>query len=228
MFADRIFIIAFSFSLVWHLLWMSSVSIVVPENLKLVGTSGISFLGPILDKTAFDMIMEDRPDFIDTTYRLPSLFLDSLMLLELPSGDEEFDRGIISVPNKEKAYVSLRDLMGEVKKTPTYLREPFSSVPRKMTPSGLEGPVSARAVLFKPELPKLPQMFDVRDRQFSIKLKFYVLPDGKVESAEPVLSSGYPDIDLQGIRYIKNWQFEPKAGSAEREWGIVHLKLETE
>ena len=51
LFKDRVFLYAILFSLIWHIFWLSSVSVVaVPKVKKQVRFSNVSFLGPIVDR----------------------------------------------------------------------------------------------------------------------------------------------------------------------------------
>jgi TonB family protein len=65
---------------------------------------------------------------------------------------------------------------------------------------------------------------------FEVGLKFWVSPEGKVESVERVASSGHPTVDIVAMRYLKGWQFVPvKAGEDyEKQWGAVKLSLKLE
>ena len=228
MFKNKSFTIAFSISALWHIFWMSALNIAMPGNLQLVKTSGVSFLGPILDKTAFDVILKDRPKFIDTIYKIPQIPLDGLISLELPAIQQKFESGIISIPTRDRFEISLRGLVANVKKIPSYHDDTFQRTSQPIYADRVQGPASVRVLLYKPEPPRLPNILDVTDKKFTMKLKFYISADGKVERVQPVSSSGYPDVDLLGVRYIKEWKFEPKRTSAEPEWGIIDLDLEME
>lgn len=53
---DRVILYAFLFSAVWHIFWLSAVSVVVvPTVKKSVKFSNVSFLGPILDRGVLNM-----------------------------------------------------------------------------------------------------------------------------------------------------------------------------
>ena len=116
--------------------------------------------------------------------------------------------------------------------------KPFDKirVSYKTYPSETAGPARFREVIYKPELPAylrwdegLGVDLDRLGNIFSIELKFWVSPEGKVESIERLSSSGHPTVDLVGMRYLKGWQFAPhkegqgpvKAG----QWGIVKLNF---
>ncbi|OGW77755.1 MAG: hypothetical protein A3I73_04810 [Omnitrophica bacterium RIFCSPLOWO2_02_FULL_45_16] len=56
---DRVFIYAILFSAIWHVFWISSVSVVVvPEAERKVKFSGVSFLGPILERGILKVSIE--------------------------------------------------------------------------------------------------------------------------------------------------------------------------
>jgi hypothetical protein len=58
---ERVLIAALLFSAVWHIFWLSAVSVVVaPKAAKQVKFSGVSFLGPILDMGVFKTNIEPR------------------------------------------------------------------------------------------------------------------------------------------------------------------------
>ncbi|MCM8782233.1 MAG: hypothetical protein NC828_04215, partial [Candidatus Omnitrophica bacterium] len=70
MFRDRDFSIAFLISLSWHLFIMFFVTIVVlPVNFPMLKASTISFLGPILEKTAFEIMIEKGIPSKQTVYQ---------------------------------------------------------------------------------------------------------------------------------------------------------------
>ena len=59
MFADRIFVIAIIASAVWHVFWLSIVTVVsTPKESGVVKFSKVSFLGPILERGALEVRIE--------------------------------------------------------------------------------------------------------------------------------------------------------------------------
>jgi len=57
----RVLILAILFSAVWHLFWLSAFTVViVPKTAKPVKFSGVSFLGPILDRGALSVSVAPR------------------------------------------------------------------------------------------------------------------------------------------------------------------------
>ena len=58
-FKEKVLISALLFSALWHVFWLSMVNVsVVPKVNKQIKFSGVSFLGPILDKGAFKLSVE--------------------------------------------------------------------------------------------------------------------------------------------------------------------------
>ena len=59
LFKDKVLIAAILFSAMWHIFWLSSVSVVVvPKAAKQIKFSGVSFLGPILDRGVLKVSVE--------------------------------------------------------------------------------------------------------------------------------------------------------------------------
>ena len=92
----------------------------------------------------------------------------------------------------------------------------------------IDGPVKERTVLYRPSLPVLPDWLKEEKLRLNIEIKFWVSPDGLVEHAEPLISCGYPEIDLLMVRYLDKWRFQPLAGDLDGEqgqWGVARLFL---
>jgi len=85
--------------------------------------------------------------------------------------------------------------------------------------------ITPRSIIFKPESPEYPAWAKSLGSEFEIELKFSILPDGTVGIIEKVISSGYPEIDEIGMRYIRKWKFMPLTKNAlpQHQWGIIKL-----
>ncbi len=231
------FELALVVSLVWHLFWLFSVKISVsapavanrPE-------SAVSFIGSILEEgTVFPAKGpgEAVPDAGITRMQ------------DLAAGRETAGDGGVTGWNGKLASVSDLDVLKEidakssadaavgVKQIP---EKPFDEikVSYKTYPPEIEGPAKFREVIYKPELPaylrwdeSLGVDLDRLGNTFSVRLKFAVSPEGKVESVERLSSSGHPTVDIIAMRYLKEWQFAPlKAGGPkEEQWGTVKLNF---
>ena len=82
----------------------------------------------------------------------------------------------------------------------------------------IEGPASARQVVYRPS--RLPSV--TLDRDVTIRLKFWVLPDGAVGDVVP-LQRGDVRLEQAAIQYVKSWRFTP-ISSGETVWGIIPVK----
>lgn len=80
----------------------------------------------------------------------------------------------------------------------------------------IEGPLEERGILFKPDLPEYlkSQRRDIPDRM-NMVLRFRVSKEGIVEQVEPVRSSGNEELDLYGMRFLRQWKFIPSEVSQE-------------
>ena len=77
-FKEKVLISALLLSVVWHVFWLSMINVsVVPKVNKQIKFSGVSFLGPILDRGAMKLSVESRER---TT--LESRYLSSLGFLQ--------------------------------------------------------------------------------------------------------------------------------------------------
>jgi len=54
-----------------------------------------------------------------------------------------------------------------------------------------------------------------------------ITKDGTVKTADILETSGYPDLDLIAIRYVKQWKFIPLKPDQlqEDQEGIIQIKL---
>lgn len=221
MFRDKAFNIAFLISLSWHIFCMLCFTIVIlPISFPTSKLSNVSFLGPILEKTAFEMMLEKRPASKRTLYSesmpLNNIFLspeEKTLLGELKVGD------FFLIEKKDEVKVSANDLFGDFKVTPplyTYDEDFF-----------IEDSLANREILFKPEMPLVARRIESRQESFIVELKFKVSSNGRVEEAVLLASSGYPDVDLAAINYIKAFQFSPLNKEDGPVWDKVKLNLKS-
>jgi len=251
--ARHAFALALVASLVWHIFWFSSVKIFVsaPAVTDRSGST-VSFIGSILEDSpilsvkasvgaASDAEIRRLQDLAPLS-RDPALFFEKDLVIEgrRLSGNEKLASiSDFDILKEMDAKYSADTAVG-AKQIP---EKPFDKVmvSYKTYPSETAGPARFREVIYKPELPAylrwdegLGVDLDRLGNIFSIELKFWVSPEGKVESIERLSSSGHPTVDLVGMRYLKGWQFAPlKAGGPKEDhgpakagqWGIVKLNF---
>jgi TonB family protein len=85
----------------------------------------------------------------------------------------------------------------------------------------IEGPASERKVSYKP--PRLPEL--QIDFEVTIRLKFWVLPDGTVGEVIP-LQRGDVRLERAAIQYLKSWRFTPVSKDKPMVWGIMPIKYQ--
>ena len=76
-------------------------------------------------------------------------------------------------------------------------------------------------------MPTVPRGHYGDVEEYAVKLKFSLSKKGIVYSIEPVISSGYPTIDLRAASFIKKWRFSQATSDKEAEcnWGIVSVGI---
>ncbi len=82
----------------------------------------------------------------------------------------------------------------------------------------IEGPASGRAVISKPVNPPRVNI----EREVTIRLKFWVLPDGSVGDVIP-LQRGDVRLERAAIEYLKGWRFTPAKPGSPMVWGIIPI-----
>lgn len=231
MFKNRYFNISFLFSAAWHLFWLSVVYIVITPTVRLQDDfTDINFLGPILEKTAFEIMAEDSTPRTEILYPM-SAIIDSETYLDIKGPERLLKKDIFLGDGKTEALFREESYLTE-KVNPAYFmdgRSIFYYVEEKILNRFIEGPARNRAVLFKPQFSLVSKLSYGDEENLMTKLRFTLSKEGNVELVEPVVSSGYPRIDLECIKYIKQWKFSPKAEvGQEKEWGIITLNIRLE
>ena len=223
----RSLVIAVLLSLGIHIVGMSVVKIVAPEwrGRKRPYTK-VYFLGPILQKTAFDIMLENVTPVVTTTY--------SYSGAGVQGGD------LKAVAPKRKVYVQefpvyleermdddVLDFFSSSKAIPVFalsLRsEAFMPAEWSETRSAEE-----RAVVYKPAPPRVDsELYGGKDI-FRARFRLLVDSNGNVKGAEPVTTTGYPELDILSTKFVKGWIFESERdlSQGDKEY-TVEVILET-
>lgn len=223
---DKI-IIALAISFLWHIIAISAVNIVVlPCGYKMRELTAVSFLGPILEKTALDIMMANKPVAVRTEYEDNVEILPDrrAWLKEAPAPGAT--RMNIAKKSEERMGGLLRASFREAKEVPPFTR-PLKELKRAVTQKEgeISGAAASREVFYRPETPRVPR--SISDAApFNMELKFSVSAQGDIREVIPVVSSGNADVDLIGIRYLKSWKFTPLGSGARNEqWGMARISL---
>lgn len=219
-------------SFLWHMTCIAAVNVVVlPGKFKVRELTSVSFLGPILEKTALDIMMANKPVAITTNY-------ENDLRAGRPARDikgENFQpadivKNSINKRADDKMSTALRMPFREVKDIPNIVKDLNKPPARPSTAkeNNISGPVSGREIFYRPPKPTLPERIG-GNMPFSLELKFFVTAQGDVKEVIPVVSSGNAEIDLLGIRYLKGWKFAvANTIAGKEEWGRIKVVLSGE
>ncbi|MDP8298337.1 MAG: hypothetical protein P9L88_00295, partial [Candidatus Tantalella remota] len=85
-----------------------------------------------------------------------------------------------------------------------------------------------RAVVYKPVPPRVSsELYGGRDT-FRSRFRLTVDSNGNVKRAEPVTTTGYPEVDILSTKFVKGWIFESGRDLSRRDVDItVEVILET-
>jgi len=234
MFKDGAFNASVLISIVWHLFWISAVGIAVaPEVRPGNAYPEIGFLGPILEKTAFDLMAEEVKPQSETLYARSAMFLDSVHLKPEGPGrkvlKEFMPEGML-----DRFTFSLHDYVKDTKEVPLYLAGGMKMIRAKsgdnLSRPFVEGPAAEREIIFRPGILTVPLGLYGEAEEYAVKLRFAISDNGLVCDVEPVISSGYLEIDLSATRFLKKWRFSPlrtveKEKTRPSAWGAVTVKV---
>lgn len=214
--ADRIIsrnlAIALIISLGVHVFGMTAVMITTPEDVGRVKPyTSVSFLGPILKKTAFDIMIESVDPLMSTMYRYSSLGLEE-GYLEVVAPKRETKYQDLSKGAELDMDLLPRDFLMGKKRVPelglesnldSSLFDSWGSISENAAEVG-------RKVIYKPVAPTIiPGLYGGKET-FRIKVKVIIDTDGKVKKAEPLTTTGFPRIDITAAKYARSWIFESR------------------
>jgi hypothetical protein len=219
--------IALLVSMAIHIFGMSAVTIITPEDLQRSGPhTRVDFLGPLLKKTAFDIMLENTEPLMSTTYQYSPLdahdsYLDVVITKRKPAVPEFPDR----LESDMDAFV-IGYLTG-AKTVPGIKLDFAGKSPVFRGWSGTDGdPSRTRTVVYKPEPPLIMRGRYGDEASFKVRLKALIGKDGDVKRVEPLTTTGYPQLDMTASKFVKGWIFEPRKGIAdEDEWREVEVIL---
>jgi len=219
------------FSAFWHFLWISAIGInVEPNEIMRKEYTEVSFLGPILEKTAFEMMLEESSPKAETLYR-PSVIVKDEAYLDVEGpGRSLKDKAFENEMLNKKQFVGKIYLSME-KEKPSYNvgeKRIYYHIEEKALNRFIEGPAKQRVILFKPDMPYFTKRSLTEEKIFITRFKILISDRGDVEKIEPIISSGDPAIDLKCRAYLKQWKFVPRDSDdvREKEWGIITLNIE--
>lgn len=218
-FANRPFLGAFGVSVLWHLFWFFSITIVVSPPRKIdKAKPALVSLGPVLEDSIFRSIVENRIETTPAYYR-PRLSGSPATELPVESAERRLPGDVVSVPFGSKAQNALEGLVSGRKAVPDFdVADVFAGLGgTTRSAARFSGPAEERQVLFSPPKPVLPPGIDPSAEHAVTRIRFDVDGSGSVVSAEIAASSGYPEADLLWLEYLRRFQFAPLGGSTASE-----------
>lgn len=207
-FTDRSFLFGLAVSILWHLFWFFSVTIVVnPVKSKSSMQTKTVSLGPVLSDAIFQTLVESRPEVSKAFYRQLSEYESATEVptqtveRHLPAGQAGASGDVTSLPEGKNFAQSLRALIGGSKSAPEELAG-HPGISGDTSFFELTGDISKDRILSRPEPPAgyLPA---------ALELEFELAPDGKVVMIGTVRSSGDAAQDRRWEDYFRQWLFMP-------------------
>jgi hypothetical protein len=218
---DRSLRIALGISLGVHIFAMSAVVIITPDDAgRKKSFTRVDFLGPLLEKTAFDIMLESANPIVRTSYSWGYMPFGSSSLKVSSPGRMTFKPETFPASFESIMDNAVLDSLKDYKATPDFFLKTRKDLLRqkKWMPS-------KRNIMYRPEAPFFEKDLYGGKEAVNASVRALVSPDGKVKSIEPVTTTGYPQLDILAAKYVKSWIFEPRIGS-EDEWVAIEVILE--
>lgn len=204
--------IALIISLGVHIFGMTAVIITTPEDMgRMTPYTSVVFLGPILKKTAFDIMIENADPVVSTSYRYNFLGVQE-GYLEVVAPKRETVFRDFSLKAEDDMDTLARDFLTGTKGVPELglgrdfsneLFERWGSLEEERAEQG-------RKVIYRPPDQSIAAGFYGGKEKFRIKVKVLIDSDGKVKKAEPLTTTGFPRLDITASKHARGWMFEPR------------------
>lgn len=215
---------ALMISLGFHMIFFSVIAVVNPAALiKITPYTKIQFLGPILKKTAFDIMLKSASPQSEVNYsQLPQeLFPNALKVT--PPEKRSLEEAANAVFSDTEYESMIEAHLVDIKTVPDFLRTPESIVKE----AGFS--TDTRKIIYRPEAPLLSSDLYGSSSNFRVTFRILVSPEGNVKSADYITTSGDPQADIMAKRYVTSWIFEPRSdGKTEDEWQEREVILQVE
>jgi len=206
-------------SLAWHLAWGSLVGISFgPVHAGHAKFGEINFLGPLIEKAAFEGAVVKARAKSEASDMPASLAEYEARLDREGTARMSARYEFTDTPKKDamRPYTEpeREKLIGPLKKGIFYN---VGGIDRS-----IEGPLRDRRIIYRPLLPDSVKIFVNENDVVLTRLKIKVNAEGYVQTVVPVILSGDPRIDTECAADLKQWKFIPvQPGGREEDWGIV-------
>jgi len=211
--------IALIASLSLHVFLMSAVVIVTPggpERKK--PYTRVNFLGPILKKTAFDIMLESANPIMVTTYNRLGFDAGSMHLKVEPPARKSPEYSFSFKGNLVS--MDMLDFLSGTKAIPGFSYDFRENFIDRMLKSN-----NKRGVVYKPDAPVIMSELYGNKESYPVKVRAFVASDGNVLKTEPVTTTGYPQLDIIAAKFVESWIFEPGPDASDNEPVVVEVIL---
>ncbi len=224
--------IALAISIGIHITAISAVSIVTPEGIGRVKPyTRVDFLGPILNKTVFDLMIENVSPMIQTTYKrsFGDTTAEGRLRIVVPRTEvtvQEFPRHL-----EDNMDTDLLDFFSGYKQVPDPLmdfaqEEELSPVKWGRWGDETVEETAERRVVYRPDPPSIMRGLYGAKNVFTLKVRVLVSTGGGVRKAEPLTTTGYPQLDIIATKYASSWIFAPAEDKVVgEEWREVEIEM---
>lgn len=207
--------ISLVFSFLWHLMLACMITIVIgtiKTNQK--ASTTVAFLGQLIpqeNRFVVDLTKTPRP-LEPKEQKLKSLYDDSYLTLNSLERESEFWQDTLITKRLKVPSAELEIAFEKEKLAPTLYHMLGVEKTIKTMSSEFEGLLAEREVIYKPDITDFLSSLmlvgeDADLTRASLILKVYVASDGRVAKVEKLVSSGLPEFDRLGIKYLRLWQF---------------------
>ncbi|MBF0215644.1 MAG: hypothetical protein HQL30_01470 [Candidatus Omnitrophica bacterium] len=197
---NRDILVAVAVSAAIHLFGMSMVHIINPSlKTEIRPFTKVSYLGPLLNKTAFDIMLESKAQIFKTQYNYLENAPAEVLDLKARSPERRVQEEIKTDLDPGNSEV-INDFLSGNKIIPYFMLDS----PAPKVDNNIPG-----AFVYKPE--DLGAVKDLISNETipKIRVKVLVAADGKIKNSEPMTTTGNPELDHVILRYVNNWVFEP-------------------
>ncbi|MFH1798661.1 MAG: hypothetical protein ABH844_04925 [Candidatus Omnitrophota bacterium] len=198
-----------------HIFAMLMVTIVSPlEHVRVQPYTRVDFLGPLLNKTAFDIMLKNVNPLVETMYQ--NIQMDNhYKQLKSEVFQKSFETHHLPAVQERVMDGALSDFLSGTKTAPDFLTEKQKDESK------------GRKIIYHPPVPTFIKELYGDKTICKVDFRIYINSDGKIEKAEPVTTTGYPQLDLMAAKFVRSWIFEPKRTvSNYSEWHKVEVILE--
>ena len=205
-FADRPFLFAVVVSLLWHLFWFFSLTIVVapPRKSPRVQPTIVA-LGPVLSDAIFKTLVESRPEISKAFYRQPADF-SSATEAPVETVPRYAPGDVVSVPQGKKFMGSMKASVSGTKSSPD------AGLPMLVSDDAgdyfeISGAPESLQILSRPSAPA-----DLLLNAQPMEIEFSIDAHGRVSDPEVIVSGGDPSSDLAWEDHLRQWIFAEESG----------------